>query len=196
MEKLVRGIISNVVIDYIEYEEKTYNNRTQTIIKKKTSFSVNNEIFYTFENVKIDEGREEIFYVNKENRLIFFGKDEVNESFKKRSKKEIDNKKNEIKVCGFLNIVLISFCGLSTYITQDIWHVENLPIIFSGLLFISAILFFLLSIANCFFFKCLNRDLKRVQEKIKKEKEDLDNFEKDSSDFKNYTEIKNEFVLS
>lgn len=195
--RLIKGIIKNVIVEYIEYEENTYHNRTQTIIKKKTSFSVNNEIFYTFENINIEEGKKEIFYVNNENKVTFFGKSQVNDSFEERSRKKIADNKRETKACGFLNFILAPLCGmLLLLLLHDIKNIQDIPIIVQILVTIGVIGPFLFFAGNFLHFRNLRKDMKNLKEKIKTEKESIDDFERSSSDVKNYEEIKNEIVVS
>ncbi len=87
--KLIKGVIKNISVEYIEFEENTSYKKTFTIIKKKTSFSVNNEIFYTFGNVGIEEEKKEIFYTDANNKVIFFGENQVNQILCLQEKRSI-----------------------------------------------------------------------------------------------------------
>lgn len=196
--KLIKGIIKNVIVEYIEYEEKTYNS-TQTIIKKKTSFSVNNEIFHTFENIGIKEGKKEIFYTDEKNKVTYFGKNQVDYSFIKRSNKKIKDKKEEIKIHGFFNLLFGFLCVPLIY-TIPLLYQNEAPLGAKVFAFILFFIFFSLFIANYFCFKHSKKRLKGIQEIIKKEKEELNEFESSSDTIlqnnKDSIEIQNEVLIS
>lgn len=199
--KLIKGVIKNISVEYIEFEENTYYKRTQTIIRKKTSFSVNNEIFHTFENIDIEEGKKEMFYADANNKVTFFGKKQVNQSFIKRSSKKIKDKKEQIKIHGFFNLLLGSFCGLGVYAISLLYQDITVPLTIKVMVLISSFIFFSLFIANYFCFKYSKKELKGIQEKIKKEKDDLSEFKKSLPDAilqnnKEPIEIKNEVLIS
>ena len=197
--KLIKGIIKNVIVEYIEYEEKTYNS-TQTIIKKKTSFSVNNEIFHTFENIGIEEGKKEIFYTDEKNKVTYFSKNQVDYSFIKRSNKKIKDKKEEIKIHGFFNLLFGFLCGLSIYTISLLYQDEAAPLSAKVFVFILFFIFSSLFIANYFCFKHSKKGLKGIQERIKKEKEELNESESSSDTIlknnKDSIEIQNEVLIS
>ncbi len=175
MEKLVRGVISNIVVDYIEYKEDTYYNRKQTIIKKRTSFSLNNETFYTFEDIEPIEGEEEVFYADDENIITFFGKKQVSENLEKRRKKKSDYKK-EIRVCSLFTFISLIISSIIIYIISFVIQDVSL---FKGLLIFFILMLLFLSSIGCFFgAKSSKEDLRNLEEKTKEEKAEFDIFNK------------------
>lgn len=178
MEKLVRGTVSNVIVEYIEYKKDSYYDRKETIIKKKTSFSINNDIFYTFEDIEPIEGEEEIFYINEENKITFFGKKQVEKNLEKEEKKKSDYKK-EIRVFRLLTFITVIINSFITYnISLDIEDVS----LFKGLLiFFILMLLFSLSIGCFFGAKSSKKDLENLEEKTKEEKAEFDIFNKTPS---------------
>lgn len=53
MKRLVKGAINNLLVEYIECIENNYYDRKQTVIRKKTSFFIDNEEFYTLDDIEI-----------------------------------------------------------------------------------------------------------------------------------------------
>ena len=179
MEKLVRGIISNVIINYIEYKEDVGYGRHKTTIRKHTSFSVENNTFYTFEDIEPTEGKEEVFYASEENKITFFGKKQVEENLEKRNKGIIDEKKsiNNLMSLSFISVLLSIIMTFSILL-----RVQDVPVIIGFLMFIMLIFFFLLSIASFFGIVSSKKELNDLKEKVKKEKNEFDIFNRTTLD--------------
>lgn len=176
MEGLVKGVIKKLFVEYIEYIENTEHNRKKTIIKKKTSFSIDDEIFYTFEDIEFIEGKEEVFHANEKNQITLFGRDEIIEDLEIKA----ISKKKDIQGLIFL-ISLLSLLTFISIISGKLILKEDAPIMMNVLVFMILSSSFLFSIIGVFILKYDIINLKEMKETIKKQKEELSIFDKESS---------------
>lgn len=184
MEKLVRGVISNVIIDYIECKEDIGCGRHQMTIRKKTCFSVEDNTFYTFEDIEPIEGKEEIFYADEKYQVTFFGKTQVREGIEK-NKEEMNAQNREINELRFITFILALPIGLILYDIPPLSEVQLLTLAFP-------IVFFFGTIFGYFRIRFLGKKLNHLKERVKKEKDQPDIFNKNSSGFLPTKEIKKE----
>lgn len=63
MKRLVKGVINNLLVEYIECIENSCYDRKKTVIRKKTSFFINNEEFYTLDDIEIIDGGIYIYFM-------------------------------------------------------------------------------------------------------------------------------------
>lgn len=180
MKRLVKGVINNLLVEYIECIENSYYDRKQTVIRKKTSFFINNEEFYTLDDIEIIDGGIYIFYADNENQIALFGKEQITEDLEITSKNKIIQQKKEMKesyLMIFLSVLLFSIIGNFIYN-----HDESIPIVLIILAYIPLILSFLLSIIGYLVIIEEKKNLKETEDSIKKEKEEIHNFNNQTAD--------------
>lgn len=180
MKRLVKGVINNLLVEYIECIENSYYDRKQTVIRKKTSFFINNEEFYTLDDIEIIDGGIYIFYADNENQIALFGKEQITEDLEITSKNKIIQQKKEMKesyLMIFLSVLLFSIIGNFIYN-----HDESIPIVLIILAYIPLILSFLLSIMGYLVIIEEKKNLKETEDSIKKQKEEIHNFNNQTAD--------------
>lgn len=180
MKRLVKGVINNLLVEYIECIENSYYDRKQTVIRKKTSFFINNEEFYTLDDIEIIDGGIYIFYADNENQIALFGKEQITEDLEITSKNKIIQQKKEMKesyLMIFLSVLLFSIIGNFIYN-----HDESIPIVLIILAYIPLILSFLLSIIGYLVIIEEKKNLKETEDSIKKQKEEIHNFNNQTAD--------------
>lgn len=180
MKRLVKGVINNLLVEYIECIENSCYDRKKTVIRKKTSFFINNEEFYTLDDIEIIEGGIYIFYADNENQIALFGKEQITEDLEITSKNKIIQQKKGIKesyLMIFLSVLLFSIIGNFIYN-----HDESIPIVLIILAYIPLILSFLLSIIGYLVIIEEKKNLKETEDSIKKQKEEIHNFNNQTAD--------------
>lgn len=194
MKRLVKGVINNLLVEYIECIENSCYDRKKTVIRKKTSFFINNEEFYTLDDIEIIDGGIYIFYADNENQIALFGKEQITEDLEITSKNKIIQQKKGIKesyLMIFLSVLLFSIIGNFIYN-----HDESIPIVLIILAYIPLILSFLLSIIGYLVIIEEKKNLKETEDSIKKQKEEIHNFNNQTVDIISLKEkdilIKNE----
>ncbi len=180
MKRLVKGVINNLLVEYIECIENSCYDRKKTVIRKKTSFFINNEEFYTLDDIEIIDGGIYIFYADNENQIALFGKEQITEDLEITSKNKIIQQKKGIKesyLMIFLSVLLFSIIGNFIYN-----HDESIPIVLIILAYIPLILSFLLSIIGYLVIIEEKKNLKETEDSIKKQKEEIHNFNNQTAD--------------
>lgn len=180
MKRLVKGVINNLLVEYIECIENSCYDRKKTVIRKKTSFFINNEEFYTLDDIEIIDGGIYIFYADNENQIALFGKEQITEDLEITSKNKIIQQKKGIKesyLMIFLSVLLFSIIGNFIYN-----HDESIPIVLIILAYIPLILSFLLSIIGYLVIIEEKKNLKETEDIIKKQKEEIHNFNNQTAD--------------
>lgn len=180
MKRLVKGVINNLLVEYIECIENSCYDRKKTVIRKKTSFFINNEEFYTLDDIEIIDGGIYIFYADNENQIALFGKEQITEDLEITSKNKIIQQKKEMKesyLMIFLSVLLFSIIGNFIYN-----HDESIPIVLIILAYIPLILSFLLSIIGYLVIIEEKKNLKETEDSIKKQKEEIHNFNNQTAD--------------
>ena len=180
MKRLVKGVINNLLVEYIECIENSCYDRKKTVIRKKTSFFINNEEFYTLDDIEIIDGGIYIFYADNENQIALFGKEQITEDLEITSKNKIIQQKKGIKesyLMIFLSVLLFSIIGNFIYN-----HDEIIPIVLIILAYIPLILSFLLSIIGYLVIIEEKKNLKETEDSIKKQKEEIHNFNNQTAD--------------
>lgn len=180
MKRLVKGVINNLLVEYIECIENSCYDRKKTVIRKKTSFFINNEEFYTLDDIEIIDGGVYIFYADNENQIALFGKEQITEDLEITSKNKIIQQKKGIKesyLMIFLSVLLFSIIGNFIYN-----HDESIPIVLIILAYIPLILSFLLSIIGYLVIIEEKKNLKETEDIIKKQKEEIHNFNNQTAD--------------
>lgn len=180
MKRLVKGVINNLLVEYIECIENSCYDRKKTVIRKKTSFFINNEEFYTLDDIEIIDGGVYIFYADNENQIALFGKEQITEDLEITSKNKIIQQKKEMKesyLMIFLSVLLFSIIGNFIYN-----HDESIPIVLIILAYIPLILSFLLSIIGYLVIIEEKKNLKETEDIIKKQKEEIHNFNNQTAD--------------
>lgn len=180
MKRLVKGFINNLLVEYIECIENSCYDRKKTVIRKKTSFFINNEEFYTLDDIEIIDGGIYIFYADNENQIALFGKEQITEDLEITSKNKIIQQKKEMKesyLMIFLSVLLFSIIGNFIYN-----HDESIPIVLIILAYIPLILSFLLSIIGYLVIIEEKKNLKETEDSIKKQKEEIHNFNNQTAD--------------
>ena len=180
MKRLVKGVINNLLVEYIECIENSCYDRKKTVIRKKTSFFINNEEFYTLDDIEIIDGGIYIFYADNENQIALFGKEQITEDLEITSKNKIIQQKKGIKesyLMIFLSVLLFSIIGNFIYN-----HDESIPIVLIFLAYIPLILSFLLSIIGYLVIIEEKKNLKETEDSIKKQKEEIHNFNNQTAD--------------
>lgn len=180
MKRLVKGVINNLLVEYIECIENSCYDRKKTVIRKKTSFFINNEEFYTLNDIEIIDGGIYIFYADNENQIALFGKEQITEDLEITSKNKIIQQKKGIKesyLMIFLSVLLFSIIGNFIYN-----HDESIPIVLIILAYIPLILSFLLSIIGYLVIIEEKKNLKETEDSIKKQKEEIHNFNNQTAD--------------
>lgn len=180
MKRLVKGVINNLLVEYIECIENSCYDRKKTVIRKKTSFFINNEEFYTLDDIEIIDGGIYIFYADNENQIALFGKEQITEDLEITSKNKIIQQKKGIKesyLMIFLSVLLFSIIGNFIYN-----HDESIPIVLIILAYIPLILSFLLSIIGYLVIIEEKKNLKETEDSIKKKKEEIHNFNNQTAD--------------
>ena len=180
MKRIVKGVINNLLVEYIECIENSCYDRKKTVIRKKTSFFINNEEFYTLDDIEIIDGGIYIFYADNENQIALFGKEQITEDLEITSKNKIIQQKKGIKesyLMIFLSVLLFSIIGNFIYN-----HDESIPIVLIILAYIPLILSFLLSIIGYLVIIEEKKNLKETEDSIKKQKEELHNFKNQRAD--------------
>lgn len=180
MKRLVKGVINNLLVEYIECIENSCYDRKKTVIRKKTSFFINNEEFYTLDDIEIIDGGIYIFYADNENQIALFGKEQITEDLEITSKNKIIQQKKEMKesyLMIFLSVLLFSIIGNFIYN-----HDKSIPIVLIILAYIPLILSFLLSIIGYLVIIEEKKNLKETEDSIKKQKEEIHNFNNQTAD--------------
>ena len=180
MKRIVKGVINNLLVEYIECIENSCYDRKKTVIRKKTSFFINNEEFYTLDDIEIIDGGIYIFYADNENQIALFGKEQITEDLEITSKNKIIQQKKGIKesyLMIFLSVLLFSIIGNFIYN-----HDESIPIVLIILAYIPLILSFLLSIIGYLVIIEEKKNLKETEDSIKKQKEEIHDFNKQTAD--------------
>jgi len=180
MKRLVKGVINNLLVEYIECIENSCYDRKKTVIRKKTSFFINNEEFFTLDDIEIIDGGIYIFYADNENQIALFGKEQITEDLEITSKNKIIQQKKGIKesyLMIFLSVLLFSIIGNFIYN-----HDESIPIVLIILAYIPLILSFLLSIIGYLVIIEEKKNLKETEDSIKKQKEEIHNFNNQTAD--------------
>lgn len=180
MKRIVKGVINNLLVEYIECIENSCYDRKKTVIRKKTSFFINNEEFYTLDDIEIIDGGIYIFYADNENQIALFGKEQITEDLEITSKNKIIQQKKGIKesyLMIFLSVLLFSIIGNFIYN-----HDESIPIVLIILAYIPLILSFLLSIIGYLVIIEEKKNLKETEDSIKKQKEEIHNFNNQTAD--------------
>ena len=152
----------------------------KTVIRKKTSFFINNEEFYTLDDIEIIDGGIYIFYADNENQIALFGKEQITEDLEITSKNKIIQQKKEMKesyLMIFLSVLLFSIIGNFIYN-----HDESIPIVLIILAYIPLILSFLLSIIGYLVIIEEKKNLKETEDSNKKQKEEIHNFNNQTAD--------------
>lgn len=180
MKRLVKGVINNLLVEYIECTENTSYNRKQTVIRKKTSFFINNEEFYTLDDIEIIDGGIYIFYADNENQIALFGKEQVTEDLEITSKNKIIQQKKEIKESYLMIFLLVLFFSIIGKFIYN--HDESTHIVLIILAYIPLILSLLLSIVGYLVIIEEKNDLKETEDSIKKQKEEIHNFNNQTAD--------------